>query len=72
KDVTFEQRGIMQTMVHPVHRPFKMPAWPVRVDGKASRVTSSPVLGEHTEHVLGEWLGLSAAAVAELKREGAV
>jgi formyl-CoA transferase len=72
KDVTFEQRGIMQTMVHPVHRPFKMPAWPVRVDGKAQRVTPSPALGEHTDQVLSEWLGLNASAVAELKREGVV
>ena len=72
KDVTFEQRGIMQTMVHPVHRPFKMPAWPVRVDGKASRVKASPVLGEHTEQVLSEWLGLNAQAVAALKSDGVV
>jgi formyl-CoA transferase len=72
KDVTFEQRGVMQTMIHPVHRPFKMPAWPVRVDGQAQRVTASPMLGEHTDQVLSEWLGLSAAAVAELKREGVV
>jgi formyl-CoA transferase len=72
KDVTFEQRGIMQTMVHPVHRPFKMPGWPVRVDGRPTRVTSSPMLGEHTEHVLSEWLGLSAQAVAALKAEGAL
>ena len=72
KDVTFEQRGIMQTMVHPVHRPFKMPGWPVRVDGRPTRVTSSPMLGEHTEQVLGEWLGLNAQAVASLKADGAI
>ena len=72
KDVTFEQRGIMQTMIHPVHRPFKMPAWPVRVDGKATRVKSSPMLGEHTDQVLSDWLGLNAPAVAELKSEGVV
>jgi formyl-CoA transferase len=54
KDVTFEQRGFVQTMIHPVHRPFKMPAWPVRVDGKAQRVTASPMLGEHTEQVLSD------------------
>src|SRR5262249_38071078 len=72
KDVTFEQRGIMQTMVHPVHRPFKMPGWPVRVDGKTSRLGSSPMLGEHTDHVLSEWLGLNAEAVAALKRDGAI
>ena len=27
-DATFENRGVMQTMVHPVHSPFKMPARP--------------------------------------------
>jgi hypothetical protein len=31
-----------------------MPAWPVRVDGKAQRVTASPMLGEHTEQVLSD------------------
>jgi formyl-CoA transferase len=71
-DPTFEQRGIMQTMVHPLHRPFKMPGWPVRVDGKPSRIRSSPVLGEHTDSVLSDWLGLNGAAVAALKAEGAI
>ena len=72
KDVTFEQRGVMQTMIHPVHRPFRMPGWPVRVDGKATRITSSPMLGEHTYQVLTDWLGLTAQAVAEMKREGVI
>jgi formyl-CoA transferase len=71
-DVTFEQRGVMQTMEHPVHRPFKMPGWPVRVDGKATRLKSSPMLGEHTEQVIGEWLGLNDAAIATLKTDGAL
>ncbi len=71
-DVTFEERGVMQTMVHPVHRPFKMPAWPVRVDGKASRLKASPMLGEHTDEVLSDWLGLNGDAVEALQSEGAV
>ena len=58
----------MQTMVHPVHRPFKMPGWPVCVDGRPTRVTSSPMLGKHTEQVLSEWLGLNAQAVAAFER----
>ena len=70
-DPSFEERGVMQTMVHPVHRPFKMPAWPVRVDGKASRLNSSPVLGEHISEVMSDWLGLNETAVAELKEQGA-
>jgi hypothetical protein len=28
------------------------------------------MLGEHTESVLSDWLGLTAPAVAELKRDG--
>ena len=71
-DVTFEQRGIMQTMVHPVHKPFKMPGWPVRVDGKPSRIAASPVLGANTAEVLGDWLGLDAAGVETLRAEGVV
>ncbi len=71
-DASFEQRGIMQVMKHPVHRDFKMPGWPVRVDGKPPLLTPSPMLGEHTEAVLGEWLGLNGLAVEALRTEGAV
>ena len=71
-DPSFEARGIMQTMTHPVHHPFKMPGWPVRVDGKPSTVKPSPVLGQHTEAVLSEWLDLNEAAIAALRAEGAL
>jgi formyl-CoA transferase len=71
-DPTFEQRGIMQVMHHPIHRDFKMPAWPVRVNGKPPTLTASPVLGEHTTTVLSEWLGLNPQAVEALRAEGAI
>ena len=71
-DPTFEQRGIMQVMQHPKHGPFKMPAWPVRVDGKPPRVAPSPMLGEHTADVLTRWLGMSGADVETLRGDGVV
>jgi crotonobetainyl-CoA:carnitine CoA-transferase CaiB-like acyl-CoA transferase len=71
-DQSFEDRGIMQVMRHPLHRDFKMPGWPVRVDGKPPALTSSPVLGEHTGEVLAEWLGLNAQAIEALRADGAV
>jgi formyl-CoA transferase len=71
-DVTFERRGIMQTMLHPVHKPFKMPTWPVRVDGRPTRISPSPMLGQHTDEVLHDWLGLDGEALADLKTNGAV
>ncbi len=66
-DVTFERRGIMQTMQHAKVGAFKMPAWPVRHNGKPPEVTASPLLGENTGDVLASWLGLDAKAVAALK-----
>jgi formyl-CoA transferase len=67
---TFEQRGIMQVMQHPKHGPFKMPAWPVRVDGKPPHVAPSPMLGEHTSDVLRGWLGLNDTELETLRGEG--
>ena len=71
-DQNFEERGIMQVMEHPSYKPFKMPAWPVRVDGKPPRVKASPMLGQHTDDVLTSWLGLSEAEVKALHGEGVV
>src|SRR5215510_8436850 len=68
-DPSFEKRGIMQVMEHP-NGPFKMPAWPVRVDGKPPRIKPSPVLGQHGAEVLRDWLGLSADEIKTLKSEG--
>src|SRR5215469_14652885 len=71
-DPSFEQRGIMQVMHHKTHGDFKMPAWPVRVNGKPSKIVASPVLGQHTEDVLANWFGLTGADVAGLRRDGAL
>ena len=53
-------------------RRFKMPSWPVRINGKPPRVKASPALGEHTADVLTGWLGMSAAEVERLKGDGVV
>ncbi len=64
---TFETRGILQTMEHKSYPGYKMPAWPVRIDGKPPTVKASPILGEHTADVLTGWLGLGADEVEKLK-----
>jgi crotonobetainyl-CoA:carnitine CoA-transferase CaiB-like acyl-CoA transferase len=68
-DPSFEKRGIMQVMEHP-SGPFKMPTWPVRVDGRPPRIKPSPLLGQHGAEVLSAWLGLGADDIAALKGEG--
>ena len=65
-------RGIMQTIQHPTTGAVKMPAWPVRFDGTPPRVKPSPTLGQHSEQVLADWLGIAAGEVAALRKEGIV
>ena len=52
---------------------FKMPGWPVRVDGKPPSLKRRlRCLGEHTGEVLGNWLGMTEAEVEALRAEGAL
>ncbi len=71
-DPTFEQRGIMPTIQHPVVGPFKMVSWPVRFGGSPPPVQPSPLLGANNEDVLGSWLGLGTSDVAALKGSGII
>jgi formyl-CoA transferase len=68
---SFRERGILQTMTHG-ERKMAMPTWPVRFDGVPAEVKSAPLLGEHTAEVLADWLGLDAAAVADLRQNSIV
>ena len=66
-DPTFDERGIMQVMEHP-NGTFKMPTWPVRVDGKPARSASAR---QHSAEVLNDWLP-RRREIAALKSEGVV
>jgi crotonobetainyl-CoA:carnitine CoA-transferase CaiB-like acyl-CoA transferase len=68
----FVQRGIMQTMEHPTAGPFKMPGWPVRFSGRAPEVKPAPLLGQHTNEILREWLGLDADQINQLGKDGVI
>jgi formyl-CoA transferase len=72
EEESFDRRGIMQVMQHPARGAFKMPTWPVRHDGATPTIRPAPQLGQHTDEVLGDWLGLKAGEIAVLRAEGAV
>ncbi|MCU0930610.1 MAG: CoA transferase [Serpentinimonas sp.] len=72
-DPHVQERGMVQTWNHPladgvrlVASPMKLSRTPVRADHPP------PLLGQHTESVLAEVLGLSASALAELRARGVV
>jgi crotonobetainyl-CoA:carnitine CoA-transferase CaiB-like acyl-CoA transferase len=50
---SFVERGIIQIMRHP-RGELRMPTFPVRFDGAAPPVEPAPLLGEHTDQVLGD------------------
>ncbi len=68
----FEERGIFQWIDHLTRGKVKMPAWPVRMSGNHVKVEPAPLLGQHNEDVLSDWLGMSDDDIAALKAGGAV
>lgn len=65
-DPNLMDRGMMQTVNHPVGGPFQMPGWPASFDGKTVVVTPAPTLGANTKEVLEQWLGFDDTDIERL------
>jgi formyl-CoA transferase len=59
--------GMAVTIEHPVRGPVTIVGWPVKMSDSQVAVTSSPLLGVHTEEVLSQWVGLSKEEIKELR-----
>ena len=44
---SFEQRGVMQTVQHPVVGPYNMTSWPARFSGRPPTLRPAPLLGQN-------------------------
>lgn len=65
--------GLVTQQPHPVAGSMHVLAPPYRLDGERLPVRlPPPVLGEATEHILGQVLGFDAARLADLKRQGVI
>ncbi|MGH7042082.1 MAG: CaiB/BaiF CoA transferase family protein, partial [Acetobacteraceae bacterium] len=66
-------RGMVREMAHGSGVPVKVIASPVRLSATpVDYRLAPPRLGEHTDQVLGERLGLDPAAIAALRAQGVV
>ncbi len=68
-----KERAMIVEYEHPQVGTVRLPGNPIKMssmDGTISR--PAPMLGEHTDAVLQTLLGLSAAAIAELRERGAI
>ena len=72
KDRHLQARGSMRTMHHPVRGEWQFAGPPVRLSASSVEYLPSPLLGQHTEEVLAEKLGLDAGAVRALRESSAL
>lgn len=72
-DPNVKARGSITTIDDPRLGPINTPSPAPRLTRTPGRITSpAPALGEHTEAVCAEWLGLSESEIAALRTSGAV
>ncbi len=58
---------------HPEVGKVRLPGNPIKMTGMAGTISKpAPLLGEHTDEVLADLLGLDAAKIAALRAAGAV
>jgi succinate--hydroxymethylglutarate CoA-transferase len=63
-------RELVRTVQHPTAGEIKMVGIPFRMNGTPASIRRAPpLLGQHTEEVLGGELGIPAARIAELRSE---
>jgi len=69
----YRERGFFVDIDHPATGPLTYPGAPFKFSATPWQVRSpAPRLGEHNAQVYGERLGLSAARMAQLRREGVI
>lgn len=65
--------GVLNRVSHPTRGDIVLTGWPVRMGGSPTpAVAAPPLLGEHSEAVLGEYLGLGEAEVGALRAAGTI
>jgi formyl-CoA transferase len=64
------ERGMVSEIDHPTRGKWKMLAPPFHMSKSRVEMTPAPLLGEHTDEVLGEELGLDQTALAALAASG--
>jgi crotonobetainyl-CoA:carnitine CoA-transferase CaiB-like acyl-CoA transferase len=72
-DPQTEARQMIETVAHPTIGDLRLTGVPYKFSGTPASVRRPPpLLGEHTEEILHEELGLDAAAIAALRQDGVI
>jgi len=71
EDESLRKTGTVVEVDHPTRGKYLTVGNPIKLSDSVSDVTRSPLLGEHTDEILGTVLGYSAEDIAEIKSSGA-
>jgi formyl-CoA transferase len=72
EDESLRKTGTVVEVDHPTRGKYLTVGNPIKLSDSISEVKRSPLLGEHTDEILHDVLGFSAAAVDEIKSSGAL
>ena len=65
-------RGFVHEVHDAEHGDVRLLGWPARMSKSAVPIRAAPLLGEHTDQVLVEDLGLGQEAIDGLRERGAI
>ena len=66
------ERDFVHKVEHAVHGQVQLLGWPARMSKSRVAIQAAPLLGEHTDEVLTEDLGLSAEDISDLRLNGSI
>jgi crotonobetainyl-CoA:carnitine CoA-transferase CaiB-like acyl-CoA transferase len=71
-DPHLNERGFVKTLPHPKLGDVRMLGFPTRMSANAVEMTPPPELGQHTDDVLSQELGLDANTLVDLRKAEAI
>jgi formyl-CoA transferase len=72
EEPSLRQTGTVVEVDHPTRGNYLTVGNPVKMSDSITEVKRSPLLGEHTEEILGKELGYNEKEIAEIKTSGAI
>jgi formyl-CoA transferase len=72
EEPSLRETGTVVEVDHPTRGKYLTVGNPVKMSDSITKVKRSPLLGEHTEEILGKVLGYSAKEIADIKASGAI
>jgi formyl-CoA transferase len=72
EEPSLRRTGTVVEVDHPTRGKYLTVGNPVKMSDSITEVTRAPLLGEHTEEILGKVLGYDEGEIAEIKASGAI